>query len=102
MVSPVASTSRTRINREPQRAVYDRETAYQILDEGFICHVGFSVDGQPYEITTSYGRAGGNLYLHGSVASRILSTRKQEDPVCAKVALLYELGLEPSDSMHSM
>ena len=102
MVSPVASTSRTRINREPQRAVYDRETAYQILDEGFICHLGFSVDGQPYVIPTSYGRAGGNLYLHGSVASRMLRTIKEGVPVCVTVTLLDGLVLARSVFNHSM
>jgi len=49
-------TQRTRVAREPERAVYDREAAYRILDEGFICHVGFSVDEQPFVIPTSYGR----------------------------------------------
>ena len=49
-------TARTRVAREPDRGVYDRETAYRILDEGFICHVGFAVDGQPFVIPTAYGR----------------------------------------------
>jgi uncharacterized protein len=46
-------TARTRVVREPDRAVYDRETVYRILDEGFLCHVGFTVDGQPFTIPTS-------------------------------------------------
>ena len=65
-------TQRTRVIREPERGVYDRETAYRILDEGFICHVGFASDGQPFVIPTSYGRDGSNLYIHGSAASRML------------------------------
>src|ERR1700730_7218209 len=40
-------SARTRVVRESHRGVYDRATAYEILDEGFICHVGFVVDGQP-------------------------------------------------------
>src|SRR5246500_5616395 len=64
-------TQRTRVVREPERAVYDREAAYRILDEGFICHVGFLVDGQPFVIPTSYGRKDGDLYIHGSAASRM-------------------------------
>ena len=57
------TTPRTRVVREPQRAVYDRYAINQILDEGFVCHVGFVVaeagkDGQPYVIPTSYGRDG--------------------------------------------
>jgi nitroimidazol reductase NimA-like FMN-containing flavoprotein (pyridoxamine 5'-phosphate oxidase superfamily) len=65
-------TPRTRVVREPQRAVYDRDAVNQILDEAFLCHVGFAVDGQPYVIPTSYGRDGGMLYIHGSAASRML------------------------------
>src|SRR5215813_13057284 len=67
MSQPNAPTARTRVIREPERGVYDRETAYKILDEAFICHVGFvSADGQPFVIPTSYGRDGDNLYIHGS------------------------------------
>src|SRR6202021_577650 len=64
-------TPRTRIVREPQRAVYDRDSVNQILDEGFLCHVGFIADGQPFVIPTSYGREGNVLYIHGSAASRM-------------------------------
>ena len=67
-----APTARTRVVREPHRGVYDRAAAYQILDEGFICHVGFVLDGQPFVIPTAYGRVGDNLYIHGSAASRML------------------------------
>ena len=37
-------TPRTRVVREPQRAVYDRDTVNQILDEALLCHVGFVAD----------------------------------------------------------
>lgn len=95
-------TARTRVTREPQRGVYDREAAYRILDEGFICHVGFCVDGQPFVIPTSYGRAGDNLYVHGSVASRMLRTMKAGIPVCVTVTLLDGLVLARSVFNHSM
>ena len=65
-------TARTRVVREADRAVYDRETVYRILDEGFLCHAGFVVDGQPFVIPTSYGRKDASLYIHGSAASRML------------------------------
>ena len=67
-------TERTRVVREAERGVYDRETVYQILDEGFLCHVGFVMDGQPFVIPTSYGRKNSHLYIHGSAASRITSS----------------------------
>jgi len=70
-------TARTRVVREPDRAVYDRETVYRILDEGFLCHVGFTVDSQPFVIPTSYGRKDANLYIHGSAASRMLRQMRE-------------------------
>jgi len=95
-------TERTRLVREPQRAVYDRAAAYRILDEGFICHVGFIADGQPFVIPTSYGRAGDNLYIHGSAASRMLCRIDEGVPVCVTVTLLDGLVLARSIFNHSM
>src|SRR5438067_10933470 len=95
-------TSRTRVVREPDRAVYDREAMYRILDEGFICHVGFVVDGQPFVIPTSYGRKDANLFIHGSAASRMLRQLKTTVPVCVTVTLLDGLVLARSVFNHSM
>jgi len=95
-------TPRTRVIREPHRGVYDRETLYKILDEGFICHVGFTVDGQPFVIPTGYGRIGDNLYIHGSAASRMLRSLDKGIDVCVTVTLLDGLVLARSIFNHSM
>ena len=95
-------TPRTRVVREPQRAVYDRDAVNQILDEALFCHVGFAVDGQPYVIPTSYGRDKDMLYIHGSVASRMLRHLDQGVPVCITVTLLDGLVLARSVFNHSM
>ncbi|MGA7754644.1 MAG: pyridoxamine 5'-phosphate oxidase family protein [Candidatus Sulfotelmatobacter sp.] len=95
-------TTRTRVVREPDRAVYQREDVYRILDEGFLCHVGFTVDGQPFVIPTSYGRKDANLYIHGSAASRMLRQMKDGVPVCVTVTLLDGLVLARSIFNHSM
>jgi nitroimidazol reductase NimA-like FMN-containing flavoprotein (pyridoxamine 5'-phosphate oxidase superfamily) len=95
-------TARTRVIRESERGVYDRETVYRILDEGFLCHVGFSVDGQPFVIPTSYGREDANLYIHGSAASRMLRQLKDGVQVCVTVMLLDGLVLARSIFNHSM
>ena len=97
-----APTPRTRVVREPQRAVYDREVVNQILDEAFLCHVGFVADGQPFVIPTSYGRDGDLLYIHGSAASRMLRNLNQGVPVCITVTLLDGLVLARSVFNHSM
>jgi uncharacterized protein len=97
-----APTARTRVVREPHRGVYDRTAAYQILDEGFICHVGFVLDGQPFVIPTAYGRVGDNLYIHGSAASRMLRNLDKGISVCVTVTLLEGLVLARSIFNHSM
>ncbi len=95
-------SARTRVVREPHRSVYDREAIYRILDEGFLCHVGFAVDGQPFVIPTSYGRKDASLYIHGSAASRMLRQMKQGVSVCITVTLLDGLVLARSVFNHSM
>jgi nitroimidazol reductase NimA-like FMN-containing flavoprotein (pyridoxamine 5'-phosphate oxidase superfamily) len=102
MSQPYTPTPRTRLVREADRAVYDREDAYRILDEGFLCHVGFVVDGQPFVIPTSYGRKDDSLYIHGSAASRMLRQMKESVPVCITVTLLDGLVLARSIFNHSM
>ncbi len=95
-------TARTRVVREAHRGVYDRETVYRILDEGFLCHAGFAVNGQPFVIPTSYGRKDASLYIHGSAASRMLRQLKDGIPVCITVTLLDGLVLARSVFNHSM
>src|SRR5712672_2144565 len=102
MSQPHTPTPRTRLVREADRAVYDRESAYRILDEGFLCHVGFVADGQPFVIPTSYGRKGDSLYIHGSAASRMLRKLNEGVPVCVTVTLLDGLVLARSVFNHSM
>jgi uncharacterized protein len=79
-------TERTKLRRLPERGAYDRQTVRAILDEGFVCHVGFVADGQPYVIPTGYARVGDTIYLHGSSGSR-LGLRPGMD-VCVTVTLL--------------
>lgn len=92
----------TRLGRMPERGAYDRETIYGILDEAFICNVGFSMDGQPYVIPTLYARAGDAIYFHGSVASRMLRHLSAGAPACITVSLVDGLILARSVFNHSM
>jgi uncharacterized protein len=95
-------TERTRVVREPHRGAYDRATIDKILDEGFVCHIGFSMDGQPYAIPTLYARIGDNLYFHGSAASRMLRNLSGGIPVCLTVTLTDGFVLARSVFNHSM
>ncbi len=97
-----APTERTTVKRLPKRGVYDRASVYAILDEAFICHVGFAVDDKSYVIPTSYGRIGDWLYVHGSAASRMLRELGKGIDVCVTVTLVDGLVLARSAFHHSI
>jgi nitroimidazol reductase NimA-like FMN-containing flavoprotein (pyridoxamine 5'-phosphate oxidase superfamily) len=96
------TTARTKLKRLPKRGSVERETIYQILDEALVCHVGFTVDEQPYVIPTGYARDGDRLLIHGSAASRMLRALAWEVDVCITVTLLDGLVLARSAFHHSM
>jgi nitroimidazol reductase NimA-like FMN-containing flavoprotein (pyridoxamine 5'-phosphate oxidase superfamily) len=93
---------RTRVQRHPERGVYDRETIDAILDEALICHVAFVVEGQPFVIPMILARAGDVLYLHGSTASRLVRTLADGVDVCVTATLLDGIVLARSVYNHSM
>ena len=86
----------------PKRAVTDKSQVHAILDEGYICHVGFAIEGQPYVIPTGYVRVDEQLYIHGSAASRMLRTLHGGIDVCVTVTLLDGFVLARSAFHHSM
>ena len=88
--------------RRKERGRYDRETINAILDEALYCHVGFSVDGQPFVQPTIHARIGEQLYLHGAIANRMLKTLAGGVNVCVSVTLLDGLVLARSAFHHSM
>jgi uncharacterized protein len=98
----ISPTERTRVVREAHRGAYDRETIDKILDEGYLCHVGFSVDGQPYVIPTLFARVGDAIYFHGSAASRMLRNVSEGISVCITVTLTDGFVLARSVFNHSM
>ena len=95
-------TERTTLKRLPKRGVYDRQLVYRILDEGFICHVGFAVEGQPFVIPTGYARVDEQLFIHGSQVSRMLRTLSSGIDVCVAVTLVDGLVLARSAFHHSI
>jgi nitroimidazol reductase NimA-like FMN-containing flavoprotein (pyridoxamine 5'-phosphate oxidase superfamily) len=101
-MNQIPQTPRTTLKRLPKRGSHERETINQILDEGFICHVGFASEGQPFVIPTGYARLGDNLIIHGSQASRMLRALKTGLDVCVTVTLIDGLVLARSAFHHSM
>ncbi len=102
MTQPASPSDRTRVVRMPQRGAYDQETVHRILDEGLVCHLGYTLDGQPFVIPTMYAREGDQLYIHGSAASRTLRQVGAGIPVCVTVTLTDGLVLARSVFNHSM
>jgi uncharacterized protein len=95
-------TKRTELRRLPRRGSHNADTINAILDSGFLAHVGFCVDRQPYVIPTLYGRDGEKLYLHGSAASRLLGTLETGILSCITVTLVDGVVLARSAFHHSM
>ena len=95
-------TNRNKVKRIPDRGKYDKKTLYEILDAGFVCHMGFSVDGQPFVIPTLYGRLDDMIYVHGASTSRMLQNLQEGIPVCLNVTHVDGLVLARSAFHHSM
>jgi uncharacterized protein len=97
-----SGTGRTRVRRHPERAHYDRDTVFAILDAALMCHVGYAIDGRPYVTPTLFWRDGERLYWHGSSASRMLRTQASGIPVCVTVSHVDGLILARCAFRHSL
>ncbi|MFB6960078.1 pyridoxamine 5'-phosphate oxidase family protein [Streptomyces sp. NPDC056309] len=100
-----APTDRTVPTRSADRASYDGELVHAILDEGYVCHLGFVRDGAPVVLPTLYARVGERLYVHGSTGSRPLRMAGKTDPglpVCLTVTHVDGLVLARSAFHHSI
>jgi uncharacterized protein len=95
------ATPRTRAKRMHARAAYDHDAVHAILDAGFMCHVSYVIDAQPYCTPTIHWRAGTRLYWHGSSASRMLRALAKGTPACLTVSHLDGLVLARSGFNHS-
>ena len=101
MSRPLVTTDRTKVRRLPDRGTNDRTTAYEVIDEAYLAHVGFVVDGEPRVLPMTYGRDGDVLYLHGAVGNAMLRASVDTE-VCVTITLLDGLVLARSAFHHSM
>ena len=101
-MSNFTPTERTKVHRKPDRGSYDRELIYRILDEAFVCQVAFIDNGMPIVVPTNYVRVGDKLFLHGSMASRLMKTLASGAPFCLNVTLLDGIVCSPSATGHSV
>ena len=101
MTDSLTPTARTTVRRLADRGHYERATVNAVLDEAYLAHVGFVVDGQPRVLPMTYGRDGDVLYLHGAVGNAMLRASGDAE-VCVTVTLLDGLVLARSAFHHSM
>jgi nitroimidazol reductase NimA-like FMN-containing flavoprotein (pyridoxamine 5'-phosphate oxidase superfamily) len=101
-MSTFTRTDRTTVRRKPDRASYDRDLVYSILDEAFVCHLGLVHDGQPFVMPTNYVRDADRLLLHGSPASRMMRALSSGVPLCLTVTLLDGIVFAPTAMGHSV
>jgi len=95
-------TARNRAKRLPERASYDQDAVFAVLDAALVAHIGYVVDGQPYVTPTAFWREGARLYWHGSAFSRMHRAQAGGLPVCVTVTHLDGLVLARSAFNHSL
>lgn len=95
-------TERTRVTRKPDRGSWDRELIYSILDQAFVCSIAFIADGIPIVVPTNYVRVGNKLYLHGSMASRLMKTLASGAAFTINVTILDGIVFSPTATGHSV
>ena len=99
---PLKRTDRSRVKRLPKRGHYDFDAVAAILDAGFLCHIGYVIDGAPLVTPTAYWREGRRVYWHGSHASRMLNIQAAGAPVCLTVAHVDGFVMARSAFHHSI
>ena len=101
-MTDLTRTERTRVKRMHERGRYSFADVANILDAGFLCHVGYVIDGQPFVTPTSYWREGDHVYWHGSSASRMLRTQERGVDVCFTVSHVDGFVLARAAFHHSI
>jgi len=96
-----AVSARVRVRRHADRGVYEQAVIEQILDEAYICHVGFVADGQPMVLPTVHVRVGAAVYLHGAVANAMFAAAVDHS-VCVTATIIDGLVMARSVYDHSM
>ena len=101
-MASTAPSATTRVRRHPERASYEREFVYEILDEAPVCHLGFVAGGRPFVIPTIHARVGDLLYIHGAPASRMLKTLGSGIDFCVTATIVDGVVFARSAFKHSM
>jgi nitroimidazol reductase NimA-like FMN-containing flavoprotein (pyridoxamine 5'-phosphate oxidase superfamily) len=96
------TTKANRVRQLADKARYDRDTVYRVLDAGLVAHVGLVQDGAPVVVPMLYGRDGETLYLHGARKARVIRMLEKTARACVNVTLLDGLVFARSAFASSM
>jgi len=99
---PIAPESKTRIVRGDNRAAYEEEAIKKVLDSSFLCHVGFTVNGEVRIIPTAYLRIDDAIYLHGHLKNQMMNALLNGQTASICVTLVDGLVLARSGFKHSV
>lgn len=95
-------TNKSKVRRIPKRGFYDKGTIYRILDDDFVCQIGFVYNNYPVVIPTIYGRKDDTLYFHGASVSRMLQTIEKGIQISVNVTRTNAIVLARSAFHHSL
>jgi hypothetical protein len=101
-MSDVQPTVRTAVRRHKERARFDREQIYSILDEGMVCHLACHAEQTTWMIPTAYGRRADELFVHGAAGNHLLKAAAAGAQVVATVTLVDGMVLAKSTFSHSL
>jgi nitroimidazol reductase NimA-like FMN-containing flavoprotein (pyridoxamine 5'-phosphate oxidase superfamily) len=81
------ASERVRLRRGANRAEYDRDAIFAVLDAGLIAHVGVVTEDGPIVLPMAYGYTDDWLYVHGSIANAALRAAVGTD-ICITVTIV--------------
>ena len=99
---PIENATRTTVKRGDNRAVYDAESIRAVLDSSFLCHVGYTIDGEARVLPTAYVRINDAIYLHGHLKNQMMNALLDGQTACVSVTILDGLVLARSGFKHSV
>jgi nitroimidazol reductase NimA-like FMN-containing flavoprotein (pyridoxamine 5'-phosphate oxidase superfamily) len=96
------ASPRSRVRRRSDRASYDPEVVFAILDAGLVAHVAFVHGDHPFVIPMAYVRKDREIMLHGAAASRLLEAGAGAAPISVCVTILDGVVYARSAFHHSV
>jgi nitroimidazol reductase NimA-like FMN-containing flavoprotein (pyridoxamine 5'-phosphate oxidase superfamily) len=100
--SSSAPSPRTRIRRLAEKANYEQQTLYAVIDEAYLCNIAFNDGTSTHCIPTACWRIGNALYVHGSNGGRLTKKLLAGTQVSIAITHLDGLVLARSAFNHSM